>query len=40
MEQGDLSAFLGPNGKGVVYDPLTGQPFPGNKIPVARFDPV
>jgi hypothetical protein len=40
MEQGDLSAFLGPNGKGVVYDPLTGAPFPGNKIPLNRFDPV
>ena len=24
----------------VLTDPLTGQPFPGNQIPVARFDPA
>ncbi len=24
----------------VIYDPLTGQPFPGNIIPTGRFDPV
>jgi hypothetical protein len=24
----------------VIYDPLTGQPFPGNIIPAERFDPV
>jgi Carboxypeptidase regulatory-like domain len=24
----------------VIYDPLTGQPFPGNIIPASRFDPV
>ena len=25
---------------GTVRDPLTGQPFPGNRIPADRFDPV
>src|SRR5260221_202036 len=24
----------------VIYDPLTGEPFPGNIIPTSRFDPV
>jgi hypothetical protein len=44
---GDFSAFLdaaNPNNplrKSVqVLDPLTGQPFPGNQIPVSRFDPA
>src|SRR5688500_20230258 len=23
-----------------IRDPLTGQPFPGNQIPVSRFDPA
>jgi Carboxypeptidase regulatory-like domain/TonB-dependent Receptor Plug Domain len=23
-----------------IYDPLTGQPFPGNRIPASRLDPV
>jgi hypothetical protein len=23
-----------------IYDPLTGQPFPGNRIPANRFDPA
>lgn len=44
---GDFSAYLNasdPNNplrKAVhVIDPLTGQPFPGNLIPVQRFDPA
>ncbi|MGH9386250.1 MAG: carboxypeptidase regulatory-like domain-containing protein [Vicinamibacterales bacterium] len=24
----------------VIYDPLTGQPFPGNQIPLSRWDPA
>jgi hypothetical protein len=24
----------------VIYDPLTGQPFPGNVIPASRIDPI
>jgi hypothetical protein len=33
--QGNFSAA-----RAVITDPLTGQPFPGNTIPQARFDPV
>jgi hypothetical protein len=52
MHQGDFSALLaGPNGaQFTIYDPATRvavangrfqqTPFPGNRIPVARFDPV
>jgi hypothetical protein len=41
MKRGDLSSFLAPNGTGRVKDPATnGQHFPGNQIPVSRFDPV
>lgn len=38
MKNGDFSQFV--NGSGVVipiYDPTTGQPFPGNIIPQSRF---
>ena len=35
--QGDLSSLLARNI--VVRDPLTGQPFPNNQIPVNRFSP-
>ena len=35
MRNGDFSAINRP-----IYDPLTGQPFPGNIIPANRFDPV
>ena len=35
--QGDLSSLLA-NGI-VVRDPLTGQPFPNNQIPISRFSP-
>jgi hypothetical protein len=34
MRNGDFSAI-----NRVIYDPVTGQPFPGNIIPVSRFDP-
>src|SRR5262249_37896917 len=27
-------------GNNVIYDPLTGEPFPGNIIPPSRFDPL
>jgi hypothetical protein len=44
---GDFSAILDANSPAnplkkatVVIDPLTGQPFPGNRIPVSRFDPA
>jgi outer membrane receptor protein involved in Fe transport len=33
--RGDLSSVTTP-----VRDPLTGQPFPGNQIPVSRFSPT
>ena len=32
--EGDLSESAD-----VLYDPLTGEPFPGNRIPLARIDP-
>ena len=35
MKQGDFSAL-----NRVIYDPLTGQPFPGNRIPQSRWDPA
>jgi Carboxypeptidase regulatory-like domain len=35
MRQGDFSEI-----NRVIYDPLTGQPFPGNVIPAGRFDPA
>ena len=35
MRNGDFSEL-----NRVIYDPLTGQPFPGNAIPSTRFDPV
>ncbi|MCC6587963.1 MAG: TonB-dependent receptor [Bryobacterales bacterium] len=40
MKQGDLSAWLQPNGVGAIHDPLTGGYFPNNRIPAGRFDPV
>jgi outer membrane receptor for ferrienterochelin and colicin len=36
MKQG----YFDPAVFGVINDPLTGLPFPGNQIPAARFDPV
>ena len=41
MKNGDFSQFV--NSAGVmipIYDPLTGQPFPGNIIPQSRFSSV
>jgi len=35
MRTGDFSEV-----NRVIYDPLTGQPFPGNVIPASRFDPA
>ncbi len=35
MRQGNFSEINRP-----IYDPLTGQPFPGNIIPQGRFDPA
>jgi len=44
---GDFSAYPTSTGAGVIYDPSTGnsdgtgrQPFPGNKIPTNRLDPI
>jgi hypothetical protein len=35
MRQGDFSEI-----NRVIYDPLTGQPFPGNIVPQSRWDPA
>ncbi len=35
MRQGNFSEL-----QRAIYDPLTGQPFPGNIIPPSRFDPA
>jgi Carboxypeptidase regulatory-like domain len=35
MRSGDFSEI-----NRVIYDPLTGQPFPGNTIPASRWDPA
>ncbi len=40
---GDFSAFTGrtcANGVVGICDPVTGNPFPGNKIPSSRFSPI
>ncbi|MHB1936662.1 MAG: outer membrane beta-barrel protein [Acidobacteriaceae bacterium] len=38
MKQGDFSNFVNATGATIpIYDPQTGQPFPGNKIPANRF---
>jgi Carboxypeptidase regulatory-like domain len=37
---GDFSQALGPQGQPVsVIDPTTGQPFPGNRIPLSQISP-
>ena len=36
QRHGDFSG----EGNNVIYDPLTGEPFPGNVIPADRFDPL
>lgn len=45
MRTGDFSELLNPSFTGIgraiiIYDPVTGQPFPGNIIPANRIDPV
>ena len=41
MKQGDFSNFVDATGALIpIYDPLTGQPFPGNVIPTSRFSPL
>ena len=45
MRNGDFSELLNPGFTGLggpvtIYDPLTGQPFPGNIIPGNRINPV
>lgn len=35
MRTGDFSAA-----SFIIRDPLTGQPFPGNRIPAERLDPA
>jgi hypothetical protein len=35
QRQGDFSALSTP-----IFDPLNGKPFPGNRIPANRLDPV
>lgn len=41
MKAGDFSGFVDATGAVIpIYDPLTGQPFPGNIIPTSRFSPL
>ena len=45
FRNGDFSELLNPATSGfdapvIIYDPLTGQPFPGNIIPANRINPV
>jgi len=41
MKNGDFSAFVNASGALIpIYDPSTGAPFPGNKIPQSRFSPL
>lgn len=38
MKTGDFSNFVDSTGKQIpIYDPQTGKPFPGNKIPTSRI---
>ncbi len=37
---GDFSQAMLASGPVTIYDPLSGAPFPGNAIPVARFNPA
>jgi hypothetical protein len=37
MFTGDFSQLLPGT---IIYDPNTGQPFPGNVIPASRIDPI
>jgi len=41
MKNGDFSQFVNASGTQIpIYDPMTGAPFPGNKIPQSRFSPL
>ncbi|MGE3956988.1 MAG: carboxypeptidase regulatory-like domain-containing protein [Vicinamibacterales bacterium] len=40
MKNGDFSQVTRNGQPVVIRDPLTGQPFPGNRIPLSRMDPV
>lgn len=41
MKTGDFSNFVDSTGTQIpIYDPLTGQPFPGNIIPQSRISPL
>jgi Carboxypeptidase regulatory-like domain len=41
MKQGDFSHFLDASGNQIpIYDPATGQQFPGNQIPTGRFSNI
>lgn len=41
MKAGDFSQFVNSSGTQIpIYDPSTGAPFPGNKIPQSRFSPL
>jgi hypothetical protein len=41
MKNGDFSGFVDSSGAMIpIYDPTTGQPFPGNIIPASRISPV
>ncbi|MEQ1911173.1 MAG: carboxypeptidase-like regulatory domain-containing protein, partial [Vicinamibacterales bacterium] len=41
MRTGDFSGLTDGSGQAVtIYDPLTGQAFPGNRIPANRINPV
>jgi hypothetical protein len=41
MRSGDFSQLTNAAGQPVtIYDPITGQPFPGNRIPASRINPV
>lgn len=41
MKNGDFSRFVDATGTVIpIYDPQTGQPFPGNIIPKTRFSPL
>ena len=41
MRSGDfLRSRMPPEQPVTIYDPITGQPFPGNRIPANRISPV
>lgn len=40
MKAGNFSSFLKSGGVGQIYNPVGGQPYTNNQIPVSQFDPV